>query len=451
MEALKMNLDDLTRLGSCLQNNLIVVAFGSICLIFSLIIYFLIRPRPVYLIDFSCYRAPDNHKASKTMFMEHSRQFGVFDESSLDFQEKISKRSGVGDEAYLPEAVRHIPPRPTIALAREEAEMVMFGALDNLFANTKLNPKDIDILVVNCALFNPAPSLSAMIVNKYKLRTDIVSFNLGGMGCSAGVIAVGLAKDLLQVYRNCNAVVVSTEIITLNWYKGNEKSMLISNCIFRVGGAAMLLSNKSSDKRRAKYKLLHVVRTHLGADTKAFNALRQQQDGEGNVGVLLTRDVSPISGKALKINMTKLGPLVLPISEQLLYLATLIVNKLFNEKVKPYVPDFRSAFDHFCIHAGGRAIIDELEKNLKLSPEEVEASRMTLHRFGNTSSSSIWYELGYIESKKKMRKGNRVWQIGLGGGFKCNSAVWVALRDIKPALNCAWSDCIDKYPVHLET
>ena len=66
-----------------------------------------------------------------------------------------------------------------------------------------------------------------MIVNKYKLRGNIRSFNLGGMGCSAGVIAVDLAKDLLQVHRNTYVVVVSTENITQHWYFGNKKSMLI--------------------------------------------------------------------------------------------------------------------------------------------------------------------------------------------------------------------------------
>lgn len=94
----------------------------------------------------------------------------------------------------------------------------MFGALDNLFASTGVKPKDIGILVVNCSLFNPTPSLSAMIINKYKLRGNIKSYNLGGMGCSAGVISVDLARELLQVHRATYAVVVSTENITLNWY-----------------------------------------------------------------------------------------------------------------------------------------------------------------------------------------------------------------------------------------
>ncbi|XP_058722259.1 3-ketoacyl-CoA synthase 4-like [Vicia villosa] len=51
-----------------------------------------------------------------------------------------------------------------------------------------------------------------MIVNKYNLRSNIMSFNLDGLGCSAGVIATDLATDLLMVQKNDTyAVVVSTE------------------------------------------------------------------------------------------------------------------------------------------------------------------------------------------------------------------------------------------------
>ena len=55
-----------------------------------------------------------------------------------------------------------------------------------------------------------------------------------------------------QVYPNSTALVVSTENITQNWYFGNDRSMLIPNCLFRVGGAAIVLSNSRSARRRAK-------------------------------------------------------------------------------------------------------------------------------------------------------------------------------------------------------
>ncbi|CAL5205900.1 unnamed protein product [Lathyrus oleraceus] len=408
------------------------------------------RQRAVYLVDFSCFRPADHLKAPFHSFIQHSHLTGDFDDSSLDFQRKILLRSGLGDETYVPEAMHYIPPRPSIFAARCEAESVMFGALENLFVNTNLNPKEIGILVVNCSLFNPTPSLSSMIVNKYNLRSNIMSFNLGGMGCSAGVIAIDLARDLLRVQKdNTYAVVVSTENITQNWYFGNKKSMLIPNCLFRVGGSAVLLSNKSADRTRAKYKLVHVVRTHCGADDKAFRCVYQEEDTLGKTGVSLSKDLMRIAGLSLKTNITTLGPLVLPVTQQLRFFANLVFSKISKSDAKIYIPDFKLAFDHFCIHAGGRAVIDELEKNLDLLPVHVEPSRMTLHRFGNTSSSSIWYELAYIEAKGRVNKGNKVWQIAFGSGFKCNSAVWEAIRDVKPSPNGPWEDCIDKYPVEI--
>ncbi|GMH18180.1 hypothetical protein Nepgr_020021 [Nepenthes gracilis] len=449
VQASQMKHDDLYQLWLHLRYNLVSVIICSIILAFGSTVFFMTRPASVYLLDFSCYRPPTHLQVQFRSFIEHSRLTGDFNESSLEFQRKILERSGLGEETVVPEAMHSIPPRPSMQAAREEAEQVMYGALDNLFVNTNVKPKDIGILIVNCSLFNPTPSLSAMIVNKYKLRGNIRSFNLGGMGCSAGVIAIDLAKDLLQVHRNTYAVVVSTENITQNWYFGNKKSMLIPNCLFRVGGAAVLLSNKTADRRRAKYKLVHVVRTHRGADDKAFRCVYQEQDEGGKTGVSLSKDLMSIAGDALKTNITILGPLVLPISEQLLFFATLMARKLLNVRIKPYIPDFNLAFEHFCIHAGGRAVIDELEKNLQLSREHVEASRMTLHRFGNTSSSSIWYELAYTEAKGRMKRGHRVWQIAFGSGFKCNSAVWKAMRNVKPSPKSPWLDCIDRYPVEI--
>ncbi|KAA8516219.1 hypothetical protein F0562_019398 [Nyssa sinensis] len=421
----------------------------SIALLFLLGVYWAKRPRPVYLVDFACYKPEDAEKMSVESFLKMTEESGAFGEDTIQFQRRISTRSGLGDETYIPRGITSRPPNLCMKEARSEAEAVMFGALDSLFSKTGVKANDIGILIVNCSLFNPTPSLSSMIVNHYKLRPDIKSFNLGGMGCSAGLISIDLAKHLLRANPNTYAVVVSTENITLNWYFGNDRSMLLCNCIFRMGGAAMLLSNKAQDKARSKYELVHTVRTHKGADENSYNCVYQREDDKGTIGVSLARELMAVAGDALKTNITTLGPLVLPFSEQLMFFVTLVRKKVLKAKLKPYIPNFKLAFEHFCIHAGGRAVLDEVQKNLDLSDWHMEPSRMTLHRFGNTSSSSLWYELAYTEAKGRVSRGDRVWQIAFGSGFKCNSAVWKAVRAI-PAGECngnPWADSIDRYPV----
>lgn len=146
----------------------------------------------------------------------------------------------------------------TLKDGREEVGEIMFGAIKDLFAATKIKPKDIKILVVNSGLLNTTPSLSSMVVNHFKFNHNIHSFNLGGMGCAAGIIAIDLAKDLLLAYPGAYALVVSAEAVAYSWYKGNEPDMLLPNCFFRMGAAAMLLSSFRLDRWRSKYELKQV-------------------------------------------------------------------------------------------------------------------------------------------------------------------------------------------------
>ena len=209
------------------------------------------------------------------------------------------------------------------------------------------------MLIVNCSLFNPTPSLASMVVHRNKMREDVKSFNLGGMGCSAGLIAVDLARDMLQANPGCYAVVVSTENITLNWYFGNDRSMLLSNSIFRMGGAAALLSNRRADARRPKYRPLHTVRSHKGAADECYGCVYQREDGTGRVGVSLARELMAVAEDALKTNITTLGPLVLPLSEQLKFLRSLVLRRVLRSRnVRTYIPDLpmTSVVDSLILH-----------------------------------------------------------------------------------------------------
>lgn len=57
----------------------------------------------------------------------------------------------------------------------------------------------VDILVVNCSVFNPTPSLAAAVINQFRLKPTVITYNLSGMGCSAGLLSIALVRELLQV------------------------------------------------------------------------------------------------------------------------------------------------------------------------------------------------------------------------------------------------------------
>merc|ERR1712019_133834 len=201
---------------------------------------------------------------------------------SISFISKTLERSATGQSTHWPPACHpgkdgETKLAATMAASREEAEAVIFPIVQRVLEKTGTAPKDIDFLIVNCSLFSPTPSLCAMISNKFGFREDVRSYNLGGMGCSANVISVDLAKQLLQNQPGARALVVSTETITPNGYYGNDKSMLLQNSLFRCGGVALILSSRGSDASRAKYELLYTGRVQM-ADDESYEAVYEKED-----------------------------------------------------------------------------------------------------------------------------------------------------------------------------
>ncbi|KAF3540852.1 hypothetical protein F2Q69_00024761 [Brassica cretica] len=338
------------------------------------------------------------------------------DQESIDFQARILERSWLSNQTSIPPSLTEIPLKKSLTSVQTETMTTIFTSVDDLLKKNKLSPRSIDILITNCSLHAPTPSLSAMVINKFHMRSNIKSFNLSGMGCAAGILSVSLANDLLKVYRGSLALIVSTEALNMHWYIGKDRSMLLTNCLFRMGAAAVLMSSNGQDRGNAKYELLHVVRTNKAKDDRAYRCIYQDTDSELKQGVSITKDVITVAGDVLKMNLTTLGPLV-------------------------------KTFEHFCIHTGGRAVIQAMEMNLNLTEEDIEPSKMTLHRFGNTSSSSVWYALSYLEAKRRVKRGDKVLQIAFGSGFKCNSAVWRCIREVEPDTDNKWLDFIESYPV----
>jgi predicted naringenin-chalcone synthase len=72
------------------------------------------------------------------------------------------------------------------------------------------------------------------------MHPDLQTYNLSGMGCSAGLISVALARELLENNPGKTCLVVSTEIITQQLYDGNDRGFLVQNTLFRYVACPLL-------------------------------------------------------------------------------------------------------------------------------------------------------------------------------------------------------------------
>lgn len=415
------------------------------------------RHQSCYVLGYECYKSTDDRKINTQISGEiiaRNKQLGL---NEYKFLLKAIVSSGIGEHSYGPRNVLlgH-EESPTLFDSCSEMDEFFQDSVQNVLSKAGVAAQEIDILVVNVSMFAPVPSLASRIVNHYKMREDIKVYNFSGMGCSASLISINAVQSIFKHEQEKFALVVTSESLSPNWYAGKDRSMILSNCLFRSGGCAILLTNKWSLRNRAMFRLKCLLRTHHGANDDSYECCKQMEDSEGRLGFHLSKSLPKAAARALADNLKVLAPRILPVVEVARFVVVVMTrrfrssssgpNKASGGPNKPNI-NFKTGVDHFCIHTGGKAVIDGIEENLKLSEYDVEPARMTLHRFGNTSASSLWYVLGYMEAKKRLKRGDRVLMVSFGAGFKCNSCLWEVVRDLEGTCdNAAWKDCISEYP-----
>ncbi|PON75343.1 Very-long-chain 3-ketoacyl-CoA synthase [Parasponia andersonii] len=423
--------------------------------LFCSIIYlrnFLFRRRNsiCYMLAYECYKPSDDRKLGADSCIKI-----ILRNKNIHLEEyrhmlKTITSSGLGEETYCPSNfLTRREECSTLDDAVSEMDDILFSTLDKLFEKTGVLPFEIDVLVVNVSLFSPMPSLSSRIVNQYKMRNDIKSFNLSGMGCSGSLAAIDLVQRVFETYQNKYAIVVSTESLGPNWYCGKDKAMMLANCLYRSGGCSMLFTNRSGLKNKAILRLKSLTRTHRGSSDEAYLCSIQEDDENGYRGFRLTKNLPRVAAKALTMNLKVLLRRVLPLSELLRYVIVVAASNRVRSSSKvasslAHGLNLKAGFDHFCIPPISSDVVDAFGKGLGLNVYDLEPTRMTLYRFGNTSVGGLWYVLGYMEAKKRLKKGNRILMISFGAGYECNSCMWEVMRDLDDAN--VWEDCIERYP-----
>jgi 3-ketoacyl-CoA synthase len=408
------------------------------------------RDQECYILDYECHKPTDDRMLGTEFcgeLMKRTKNLGL---PEYKFLLKAIVNSGIGEQTYGPRVVFSARENnPTLLDGMSEMEEFYEDSVAKLLARSGISPSEIDVLVVNVSMLSSVPSLSARIINHYRMREDIKVFNLTGMGCSASLISVDLVRNLFKSYKNLYALVVTSESLSPNWYSGNDKSMILSNCLFRSGGCAILLTNKRALKHKAMLRLKCLVRTHNGARDDSYGCCMQMEDEQGKVGFHLGKTLPKAATRAFLDNLREMSPKILPMRELFRFTVLYLVRKMCRSSNKTggttkTVVNFKTGVDHFCLHTGGKAVIDGIGMSLDLNEYDLEPARMTLHRFGNTSASSLWYVLGYMEAKRRLKKADRVFMISFGAGFKCNSCLWEVVRDLGDGN--VWKDCINGYP-----
>ena len=248
----------------------------------------------------------------------------------------------------------------------KEAPELAIGAIEKL--RDKVELEGITHLVVASCTGFVAPGIDQIIARR--LGLDNVERTLVGfMGCYAAVCALRTAFHIVRSDPGARVLAVTVELCSLHLQQTQQLEQLLAMLQFSDGAAAALVTSEP-----AGFEMSHLFSMQLEDSAE----LIQWHIGDTGFEMTLSGEVPARIQHALERDDVR---------------ATLFNGWDADE------------IDSWAVHAGGRSILDAVEKGLRLPQGALFASRDTLARYGNMSSSTLMFVLSELAGRPDVRKG----------------------------------------------
>ena len=229
------------------------------------------------------------------------------------------------------------------------------AALDGDIADARIT----HLVVASCTGF-VAPGIDQLIVAATDIDPSVERTVVGFMGCYAAVNSLRLAHHIVRSEPTARVLVVSVELCTLHFQRTTDLEKILSMMLFGDGAAAAIVTAEDSG----------IALTDFRASTIAGSGESiSWRIGDQGFDMVLDGQVP-----------------------------TLIADALAQERgrndadglLRGVAPE---DFGLWAVHAGGRSVLDAVEKGLELPADALENSRDILRRFGNISSATLLFVL----------------------------------------------------------
>jgi alkylresorcinol/alkylpyrone synthase len=262
-----------------------------------------------------------------------------------------------------------------IRLGREAAEACLTTA--------HMSPGDVDMIItVSCTGFM-IPSLDAHLINLMGFRSDVRRLPITELGCAAGAMALSRASEFVRAFPDKTVLIVSVELATLTFQRGDvSQANLISCVLFGDGAAAAIVTGRAVSGPQI-----------LDAETYTF----------------------PASLDAMGFDLRETG-------------FHIILSKDVPQMIRDRIRGLVDAFLHrrgltldeitaFILHPGGQKLLSYVEEQLGLCWCDTQFSWDVLGQYGNLSSATILFILHEWLTKRTMNSGDYGLAAAFGPGF----------------------------------
>lgn len=236
------------------------------------------------------------------------------------------------------------------------------------------------------------PSSSYAIAGELGLRRDVAHTNILGQGCQGSVPGIERAYDYVKS-RGGTALAISCEIGSATYFPvktERDLDVITSAAIFGDAACAALVGY-SDDPQYPE-----LVDFESRFDPQHLKLLGYKWE-DGRMKVVLSTRVPEIVPPLIKATVDIL----------------LARNKLCSRNIS-----------HWILHPGGKAVLNNLEKQLGLSHEQTFWSWEVMKRMGNVSSATIGIIAKFVQQNERPRGWGVAATMGAGGATNAALLRW---------------------------
>lgn len=215
------------------------------------------------------------------------------------------------------------------------------------------------LIVASCTGF-VAPGLDQLIVAQAGLDPGVERTLVGFMGCYAAVNALRLAHHIVRSTPEARVLVVNLELCTLHFQQTDDLESLLSMLLFGDGCTAALVT---ADPHGI------ALRDFRAATLTDSAAAITWRIGDQGFDMVLSGEVPLRIGKAMQDELASLAE---------------------HGLLRGVAPEH---YRLWAVHAGGRSILDAVERGLGLPGTALDPSRAVLRDHGNMSSATLMFVL----------------------------------------------------------
>ena len=245
------------------------------------------------------------------------------------------------------------------------------------------------LITISCTGMS-APGLELELMEALQLKADTSRTAINFMGCYAAIHGLKMANDIVNANPKAKVLVVCTELCSLHFQKTFTEDAITAPLLFADGSAAVLVCSDAD--------------THAGMKMASFYS-EVLKDAKDSMSWNLSSNgfVMTLSGDVPEIFRADIGSL-----------------KDHSLAKAGYDQD---AIKYFCIHPGGKRILEAIAKGLTLTDEDLAASYKILREYGNMSSATILFVLKEMWPQLATDKGAHIFAAAFGPGLTMESLI----------------------------